>query len=123
MSLFDEWLTAKADEAAATKRRRDIEDQLVKLFEVPESLEGTKNIEAEQFKVKIEGRINRKVNSEKLQELASEHGLTEHLSSLFRWKPEINMTVWKASDASITAPLMDAITATPGRPSFTITKA
>lgn len=122
MSLFDEWLTAKADEAAATKRRREIEDQLVKLFEVPENLEGTKNIEAEQFKVKIEGRINRKVNSEKLQELAAEHGLTEHLSSLFRWKPEINMTAWKASDASITSPLMDAITATPGRPSFTITK-
>lgn len=122
MSLFDEWLTAKADEAAATKRRREIEDQLVKLFEVPENLEGTRNVEAEQFKVKIEGRINRKVNSEKLQELAAEHGLTEHLSSLFRWKPEINMTAWKASDASITSPLMDAITATPGRPSFTITK-
>jgi hypothetical protein len=122
MSLFDEWLTAKADEAAATKRRREIEDQLVKLFEVPENLEGTKNVEAEQFKVKIEGRVNRKVNSEKLQELAAEHGLTEHLSSLFRWKPEINMTAWKASDASITSPLMDAITATPGRPSFTITK-
>ena len=123
MSLYDDWIKAKADEAEATKRRRGIEDLLVKAFEIPENLEGTKNIEAESFKIKIEGRINRKVNADKLQELAAEHGLTEHLSSLFRWKPEINMTLWKAADASITTPLLDAITATPGRPSFTITKA
>lgn len=123
MSLYDDWIKAKADEAEATKRRRGIEDLLVKAFEIPENLEGTKNLEAESFKIKIEGRINRKVNADKLQELAAEHGLTEHLSSLFRWKPEINMTLWKAADASITTPLLDAITATPSRPSFTITKA
>lgn len=123
MSLYDDWIKAKADEAEATKRRRGIEDLLVKAFEIPENLEGTKNLEAESFKIKIEGRINRKVNADKLQELAAEHGLTEHLSSLFRWKPEINMTLWKAADASITTPLLDAITAAPGRPSFTITKA
>lgn len=123
MSLCDDWIKAKADEAEATKRRRGIEDLLVKAFEIPENLEGTKNLEAESFKIKIEGRINRKVNADKLQELAAEHGLTEHLSSLFRWKPEINMTLWKAADAAITTPLLDAITATPGRPSFTITKA
>ena len=123
MSLYDDWIKAKADETEATKRRRGIEDLLVKAFEIPENLEGTKNLEAESFKIKIEGRINRKVNADKLQELAAEHGLTEHLSSLFRWKPEINMTLWKAADASITTPLLDAITATPGRPSFTITKA
>ena len=123
MSLYDDWIKAKADEAEATKRRRGIEDLLVKAFEIPENLEGTKNLEAESFKIKIEGRINRKVNADKLQELAAEHGLTEHLSSLFRWKPEINMTLWKAADASITTPFLDAITATPGRPSFTITKA
>jgi len=111
MSLYDDWIKAKADEAEATKRRRGIEDLLVKAFEIPENLEGTKNVD------------NRKVNADKLQELAAEHGLTEHLSSLFRWKPEINMTLWKAADASITTPLLDAITATPGRPSFTITKA
>lgn len=121
MSLYQDWIKAKADEAAATKLRRDIEDQLVKQFAIPENLEGTKNLEADSFKIKIEGRINRKVNGDKLQELAAEHGLTEHLSSLFRWKPELNMTVWKAADAAITTPLLDAITATAGRPSFTIT--
>lgn len=121
MSLFQDWIDAKADEAAAIKRRRAIEDLMVKTFEIPENLEGTKNLEADTFKIKIEGRINRKVNGDKLQELAAEHGLADHLTSLFRWKPEINMTVWKAADAAITTPLLDAITATAGRPSFTIT--
>ena len=119
---IESWVEAKAAEAAATKRRREIEDKLVKQLQIPENLEGSKNIEAESFKIKVEGRINRKLNADKLQELAAEHGLTGHLSSLFRWKPEINMTLWKAADRSITAPFLNAITTTPGRPSFTITK-
>ena len=49
-----------------------------------------------------------------MQELAAEFGLTEHLASLFRWKPEINMAVWKATDEAITKPLAAAITAKPG---------
>lgn len=121
MSYYQDWINAKANEAAATKARRAIEDRLVKALGIPETLDGTMNAEADGFKIKIEGRINRKVNADKLQELAAEHGLGEHLSSLFRWKPELNMALWKAADKAITAPLLDAITATAGRPSFTIT--
>jgi hypothetical protein len=121
VSIYQQWLNAKAIETAAIKTRRDLEDAMVKALNVPENLDGTKNVEDDGYKIKIEGRINRKVNGDKLQELAAENGLTEHLSSLFRWKPEISMTAWKAADVSITAPLLDAITATPGRPSFTIT--
>lgn len=122
VAIYQQWLNAKQIEALAIKERRAIEDLMVKAFEIPENFEGTKNIEVETYKVKIEGRINRKVNADKLQELAAEHGLTDHLSSLFRWKPEIAMTAWKAADKAITTPLLDAITATAGRPSFTITK-
>jgi len=121
MSLYQQWLDAKQMEAHAVQTRREVEDKLVKFFGIPEDLDGTKNIDADAFKIKIEGRINRKVNADRLQELAAEHGLTEHLSSLFRWKPEISMTAWKAANKAITTPLLDAITATPGRPSFTIT--
>lgn len=119
---IEDWVMAKAAETAATKLRREIEDRLVKQLSIPETLEGTKHIDAEQFKIKVEGRINRKVNADKLQEIAAEHGLSDHLSSLFRWKPELNMAVWKAADSAITTPLLDAITATAGRPSFTIIK-
>jgi hypothetical protein len=121
VSIYQQWLNAKAIETAAIKTRRDLEDAMVKSLGIAENLDGTVNVDADTYKIKIEGRINRKVNGDKLQELAAENGLTEHLSSLFRWKPEISMTAWKAADVSITAPLLDAITATPGRPSFTIT--
>jgi len=120
-TLSKEWTIAKMEEAAATNYRRQIEDKLVKHFNVAESFEGTQNREVGQYVVKIEGRMNRKVNADKLQELAAANGLEEHLSSLFRWKPEIASANWKAADESITKPLLGAITTTPGRPTFTIT--
>jgi len=120
--LASDWEEAKAFEAQAIARRREIEDQLTKALAIPKDLEGTKNEDVGQYKIKIVGRLDRKVNADKLQELAQESGLSEHLSSLFRWKPEINMTAWKAAHESITAPLLDAITTTAGRPSYAITR-
>lgn len=114
------WLAAKEAEREATEDRRRIEDRIKSLVGVAENLEGTETVEPDQFTIKIVGRIDRKVDGDKLQEIAAEHGLTEHLSSLFRWKPEVNMAVWKATNEAITKPLAAAITAKPGRPSFTI---
>jgi hypothetical protein len=122
MNIYQQWQDAKAREAEATAERREIEDQMVAQFNVPPNLDKTANFEADGYKVKIEGRINRKINSDKLQEIAVEHGLMAHLECLFRWKPEINAAVWKSTDPAITTPLLDAITSTPGRPSFTIVK-
>lgn len=119
-TLSEMWLAAKEAEKEATEDRRRIEDHIKSLVGVAENLEGTETVDPDQYTIKIVGRIDRKVDSDKLQELAAEHGLTEHLSSLFRWKPEINMAVWKATDEAITKPLAAAITAKPGRPSFTI---
>lgn len=120
-TLTKEWTIAKMEEAAATSYRRQIEDKLVKHFRIAEQFEGTDNREVGQYVVKIEGRMNRKVSADKLQELAAANGLEEHLTSLFRWKPEIAAAAWKAADESITKPLLGAITTTPGRPTFTIT--
>ena len=116
------WLAAKEAEKEATEDRRRIEDRIKSLVGVAENLEGTETVDPDRYTIKIVGRIDRKVDSDKLQELAAEYGLTDHLSSLFRWKPEINMAVWKATDEAITKPLSAAITAKPGRPSFTITR-
>ena len=120
--LCETWLQAKQAESMAIETRRKIEDQIVSLIGLPETFEGTENAEAEGYKIKIVGRMNRKVDADKVQEIAAEHGLTEHLSALFRWKPEMNVSIWKATDSSITEPLLDAITTSPGRPSFSITK-
>ena len=122
MTLYQQWLDAKAEEKKAMDERRSIEDKLVLSLGIPKTLDGTQNVEVEGYKVKIVGRLDRKVNSDKLQDLAAEHGLTEHLSSLFRWKPEINASAWKSADPRITEPLLDAITSSNGRPSFTIVK-
>jgi hypothetical protein len=115
------WLNAKQTEEMAVKVRRDLEDKMVQELNVPANHEGTKNFMLDQYEVKIVGRLNRKVNNEKLQELAAEAGLTDHLSSLFRWTPEINSEQWKSADSSITQPLLGAITTVAGRPTFKIT--
>ena len=115
-----EWLEAKEAERVAVEKRRDLEDSMRKVASIRDDTEGTETLALEGFRVKVVGRIDRKVDADKVQELAAEAGLTDHLSTLFRWKPEINMAIWKASDERITRPLSGAITAKPGRPSFTI---
>ena len=120
-SLSADWLRFKSDEEKATTERRKIEDQMVKLLAIPDNFEGTETAEPEGFVVKVSGRIDRKVDSNKLQELALESGLSDQLPNLFRWKPEVNMAAWKAADKSITQLLAGAITAKPSRSTFKIT--
>jgi hypothetical protein len=122
MSLYQRWLDAKKVETKAVADRRELEDQMSLQFALPKNLDGTVKKELEGFTVKIEGRINQKIDADKLQLLAAEAGLSEHLSSLFRWKPEINAKNWNAAAEVVTQPLLGAITSTPGRPTFTITK-
>jgi hypothetical protein len=119
--LAQMWLRAKQAEKDATEGRRDIEDHIKKLARIAENLDSTETVEPGQYVIKIAGRIDRKVDGDKVQELAAEHGLSDHLATLFRWKPELNMSAWKAADETITGPLAGAITAKPGRPSFSIT--
>lgn len=124
--LIQGWLDAKEAERRATETRRQIEDDMLEEFGFDVAHEGVvnyagQNVDGQGFNVKLTGRLNRKIDADKLNEVAAENGLQDHLSTLFRWKPEINMAVWKAADASITDPLLDAITTTPGRPSFSIT--
>ena len=119
--LAQAWIDAKELERQAIERRRAIEDHLSMIFELPADLDGTKTQKIKKYQVKVVGRLTRKVDSDLLQELAAEHGLSDHLASLFRWKPEIDMKTWRAADPSITTPLAGAITVQPGRPSFAIT--
>lgn len=118
--LMVRWLIAKEQERIAQEERRRVEDELRAAFCVPDDLDGTDRHMVGAYEVKIVGRISRKVDGDKLQELAAEAGLEQHLSALFRWKPEINKTAWDRADPTITKALSGAITAEPGRPSFTI---
>jgi len=121
--LAQNWLEAKSAEQAATERRREIEDKLLSLAGIAENMEGTENVETDGgYKIKITGRMGRKVDADRIQDIAAEEGSSEHLSSLFRWKPELNMAAWKNADKSITDPLLGGITTKPGRASFQITQ-
>jgi len=111
---------AKRAEKRAQDERRDIEDELARRFDMQPSFEGIHNFEAGPFAIKIVGRMTRKIDADLVQQLAAEHGLSEHLSALFRWKPEIVIAAWKHAAPSITDPLLPAITTTPGRFSFSI---
>lgn len=122
MSLFEDWLTAKSEEAAAVSRRREIEDALVETLRVDTTSEGTSTTKVDGYKVRVTTRLGRKVDGDLLQEIAAEHGLSDHLPELFRWKPEVSIKAWKNADESITRPLLGAITTTPGRPGFQITR-
>ena len=120
MTAYSDWLKAKEKEKEAIEERRWIEKYLMEELEIPEVLNGTKTIDDSGYKVKVTGRMNQKIDADTLQDIAYEHGFHEHLGDLFRWKPEINARAWKAASESITKPLTEAITTTPGRPSFHI---
>lgn len=118
-TLTAEWIRLKEVERQAVDERRQIEDLLMCM--VNSKQEGSATTKAGGYQIKVTTRLNRRINSDLLQDIAAENGLTDHLSTLFRWKPDINMSAWKAADPSITEPLLDAITTTEGRPIFNIT--
>lgn len=119
--LSNRWLELKVQEDYVISERRYIEDQISSLMKIQETLEGVETKKIGNFVIKITGRIDRKVNSEMLQEIAAKNGLSEHLSALFRWTPAINMTAWKRCSPEITDVLLGAVTSKPGRPSYKIT--
>lgn len=118
--LLQAWLQAKADERQAVEYRRKIEDELLEIMPVNLMVEGVQNIAAEGFKVKVTPRFNRKIDDAEVQRIARENDLFDHVEALFRYKPEINAKQWKLTDESITSMFADAITTTPGRPSFAV---
>jgi hypothetical protein len=120
--LSSEWIEAKAAENEATEKRRLIEDEICRALEVEQTDEHSRKVEAAPFIIKIACRINRKVDGDLAQEIAAENGMQDHLSLLFRWKPELSMTAWNGVGDNVKQVFARAITATPGRPSFTITK-
>lgn len=119
-SLSEKWLRAKEAEREAVEERRNLEDRMLSLIGIATNAEGTTTAKPGPYTVKVVSRLDRKVDADKVQDLAAEYGLTDHLSSLFRWKPDLNMSAWKAADKSITDKLAGAITIKPGRPSFSI---
>ena len=120
VNLYQDWINAKEAERAATDRRRSIEDEMAKHIDA--TSEGVVNFAHEGYKIKITVRMDRKVNGDLAKEIAAANGLDSYLSTLFRWKPELNLSAWKGTTSNITGAFADCITTKPGRPSFEIIK-
>lgn len=119
--LVESWAQAKKVETQAIEDRRKFEDEISKICDINPAHEGTVSLELDQYKVKIVSKLTRKIDPDKLQEIAGESGLTDHLFTLFRWKPEIEMKAWKTADQAVTSVLAKAVTTSAGRPSYSIT--
>lgn len=120
--LSSMWAKAKLEERESIETRREIEDRIKEIIAIDETDESVKNIEAGRYSIKITCRIDRKVDVDLVQEIAAEHGLQDSLDVLFKWEARPNMKVWRDTDPAITLPISMAITAKPGRPTFTITE-
>ena len=116
------WSIYKEEETTAIKQRREIEDELSKILEINPANEGTVVMDTDKFEIKVQTRMTRKVDTDLLQEIAAEHGMSNHLTELFRWKADLDMKAWKSAAPEITSVLLQAVTTTAGRPSYSITK-
>lgn len=122
MTLYEQWIEAKQAEKDACEHRRRIENKMTAELGLDDQEEGSRTLHHDGYVVKINQRINKNIDAEKLQDIAQAEGLANHLSTLFRWKPEIIKKAWDNADDTITRPLADAITSKPGRPSYSISK-
>jgi hypothetical protein len=120
VNLYADWINAKEAERAAVEARRAIEDQIAAKIGTAE--EGTVTFKDAGYAIKYTVKMNRTVDGDKLQEIATANGLEAYLSTLFRWKPELRLSAWKGTTENITKALAEAITTKPGRPSFDISK-
>lgn len=118
IQLSELWLVAKEDEKIAAEHRRQLEDQMRKAMKLEESEEGTVSALVGRYKVKANCRINRKIDPEKFLLLANDAGVD--VSTFTKWKCELVMSAWRKQDEAIQRALSSAITAEPGRPTFSI---
>jgi len=121
--LCEEYMKIKEWEAKSAARKLAIETELLKNYQISK-LEGSKTLRDEGFKIGLLGRTNKTVNAEALRSLPSEYPeiTNEVLGRVFRWKPEIDAKAWKEQSKEVTEILSRAITVTPAKITFNISK-
>lgn len=120
--LAEAWVRAKDAETKAQKVRREIEDHLIERLQLEDAGEGSQTLRFGDFKVVVNVRMNRKVDSDAIQQIAAENGLEQDLTQLFRWTPAVNIAAWRNASENVTSVFAEGITTKPGRPGFKIEK-
>ena len=117
-NLSEQWLEAKTLEQNAAARRKLIEDQMRKCLKIADNEEGTVSSVIDKYKVKAACRINRKIDPEQFLMLANDAKI--EVQEFTRWKCELIMSAWKKQPEFVQQVLSRAITAEPGRATFTV---
>lgn len=112
---------AKQVEQAAKNVRTALEAELAQVIGVPDDWEGTKSNTVGNYRVKLTRKMNVKIDTTKLRELAIINNITPVLETCFRWKPEIVKREWDKADAEVRTKLSEALEMTPGKASFAVT--
>jgi hypothetical protein len=118
--LSQAWLKAKAAEEEAKAARVAVEEKIEEALQIPESFEGSKTHEIENFKLRVSRKNSQKIDSKKLVEIATQKKLEPLLQKLFRWKPEIKKKDWDRAKAEVRLAFSEAITTTPGKVSIRV---
>ncbi len=108
---------AKIAESAAKEERISLEAQILSM--VPFN-ENKKTQYFNDNKLKIVGRVTKKIDPEKLQEIVNEHDVRQYLRILFKWTPTIIESEWDLTPDNIKSIISKAITTKPGKPTITI---
>lgn len=117
-NLSQQWLEAKTLERDAMERRRTIELEMAKCLKLQDSDEGTVSHVSGPYKIKAACRINRKIDPEQFLLLANDAKID--ITEFTKWKCELVMSAWKKQTPFVQQALSKAITAEPGKPTFTI---
>ena len=116
--LSNMWLLAKEREGTATSDRRKIEDRIKSLAGIAENLEGTETVAPSHFTIKIQGRIDRKVDAAALSK--GWDSLSADAQAAFDWKPSVKVSALRKLEGADAAAAAVFITAKPASPSITI---
>lgn len=111
-------IAAKRIEDQAVADRRDLDKQIADLLKDPAKPEGTISQKADGYKVSVTYKIDRKVDSEKLQGAWSK--LSAAASAAFKWKADVSVSELRKLEGADAAAAAVFITSQPASPSIKI---
>ncbi len=111
-------IAAKRIEDQAVADRRDLDKQIAELLKDPSKPEGAISQKADGYKVTVTYKVDRKVDSEKLQAAWSK--LSAAASAAFKWKADVSVTELRKLEGPDAAAAAVFITSQPASPSIKI---
>jgi predicted NUDIX family NTP pyrophosphohydrolase len=111
-------IAAKRAEDAAVAARREVDAELAILLKERDMLEGTVSAKENGFKISVTYKLDRKVDTDKLQ--ADWSKLSAAASAAFKWKADVSVSALRKLEGADAQAAAAYITTKPATPSITI---